>query len=108
VVLNGSTTANSFVVSCALGELALSEIAVTDGDVHVVVRPEQMQVSSSATSNSVSGEVVATKFFGHDGLIQAQLASAEIVTVRVQADALPLVGSQVHISVRGLVRAYSR
>jgi hypothetical protein len=28
--------------------------------------------------------------------------------VRVQADALPVVGSQVHISVRGLVRAYSR
>ena len=108
VVLNGSTTANSFVVSCALGELALSENATADGDVHVVVRPEQMQVSSSTTSNSVSGEVVATKFFGHDGLIQARLASTEMVTVRVQADALPAVGSQVHISVRGLVRAYSR
>jgi ABC-type sugar transport system ATPase subunit len=107
-VLKGTTTPNSLVVNCVLGELALSEIAAADGDVHVVVRPEQMQISSSATSNSVSGEVEATKFFGHDGLIQARLASAEIVTVRVQADALPVVGSQVHISVRGLVRAYSR
>ena len=108
VVLNGSTTISSSKVSCALGELALSENATADGDVHVVVRPEQMRVSSSTTSNSVSGVVVATKFFGHDGLIQARLASTEIVTVRVQADALPVVGSQVHISVRGPVRAYTR
>jgi hypothetical protein len=65
-----------------------------------------MQISSNATSNSVSGVVVATKFFGHDGLIQARLASTEMVTVRVQADKLPVIGSQVHISVRGPVRAY--
>ena len=108
VVLKGNTSSNASTVKCALGELALSETASADGEVHVVVRPEQMQVSSSATSNSVSGEVVATKFFGHDGLVHARLASAEIVIVRVQADALPVVGSQVHISVRGPVRAYTR
>jgi len=108
VVLKGSTTFNSSTVNCALGDLGLSETATTNGEVHVVVRPEQMQVSSSATSNSVNGEVVATKFFGHDGLVHARLASAEIVIVRVQADALPVVGSQVHISVRGPVRAYTR
>jgi len=108
VVLKGNTSSNASTVKCALGELALSETASADGEVHVVVRPEQMQVSSSATSNSVNGEVVATKFFGHDGLVHARLASAEIVIVRVQADALPVVGSQVHISVRGPVRAYTR
>jgi len=108
VVLKGSTTSNSSTVNCALGDLGLSETVTADGEVHVVVRPEQMQVSSSATSNSVNGEVVATKFFGHDGLVHARLASAEIVIVRVQADALPVVGSQVHISVRGPVRAYTR
>ncbi len=108
VVLKGRTTSNSSTVNCALGDLALSETATTNGEVHVMVRPEQMQVSSSATSNSVNGEVVATKFFGHDGLVHARLASAEIVIVRVQADALPVVGSQVHISVRGPVRAYTR
>ena len=108
VVLKGNTSSNASTVKCALGELALSETSSADGEVHVVVRPEQMQVSSSATSNSVNGEVVATKFFGHDGLVHARLASAEIVIVRVQADALPVVGSQVHISVRGPVRAYSR
>jgi iron(III) transport system ATP-binding protein len=108
VVLKGNTSSNASTVKCALGDLALSETASTDGEVHVVVRPEQMQVSSSATSNSVSGEVVATKFFGHDGLVHARLASAEIVIVRVQADALPVVGSRVNISVRGPVRAYTR
>jgi len=108
VVLKGNTSSNASTVKCALGDLALSETASADGEVHVVVRPEQMQVSSSATSNSVNGEVVATKFFGHDGLVHARLASAEIVIVRVQADALPVVGSQVHISVRGPVRAYTR
>ena len=108
VVLKGNTSSNASTVKCALGELALSETASADGEVHVVVRPEQMQVSSSANSNSVNGEVVATKFFGHDGLVHARLASAEIVIVRVQADALPVVGSQVHISVRGPVRAYTR
>ena len=108
VVLKGNTSSNASTVKCALGELALSETASADGEIHVVVRPEQMQVSSSATSNSVNGEVVATKFFGHDGLVHARLASAEIVIVRVQADALPVVGSQVHISVRGPVRAYTR
>jgi iron(III) transport system ATP-binding protein len=107
VVLKGVIGSQSSVVKCALGVLELGENTMEFGEVHVVVRPEQLVLLGSASNDSVGGEVVATKFFGHDGLIHARLTSGEMVTVRVQADKLPGVGSPVHIAVRGPVRTYS-
>jgi hypothetical protein len=54
----------------------------------------------------VVGEVIATRYFGHDGTVEVQLADGVMATVRLHARLLPDVGASVGVIVNGRVLAF--
>ncbi|MGA1141250.1 MAG: ABC transporter ATP-binding protein [Ilumatobacteraceae bacterium] len=97
--------AHGATVTCALGELELQHRH--DGVVTVVVRPEQLELDDSPHTHSPRGEVIASRFYGHDGEIDVRLPSNEIVVARLHARLLPPVGTTVSLRVTGQVLAFA-
>jgi len=107
VVITGRVNAYGDHAECALGAHLTLDEPHQPGVVHLVIRPEQLEIDTSASSLLCSATVLATKFFGHDGLVDVRLSSGERAVMRVQADHLPAVDQVVHIRVNGSVRAFS-
>jgi len=107
VVVTGRVTAYGDRAECALGTHLTLDESRQPGVVHLVIRPEQLEIVTGASSSLCSATVLATKFFGHDGLVDVRLSSGERAVIRVQASHLPAVDQVVHIRVNGSVRAFS-
>jgi len=108
VVLAG--TAQGQVAQCALGKLATRVGDPADGPVQVVVRPEQVSISSvgderPAPANAVTGTVVSRSYFGHDGLVRVAVGDV-VVACRTAAGELPPRGTEVHVWVTSPVMAF--
>ncbi|MET3803315.1 iron(III) transport system ATP-binding protein [Nakamurella sp. UYEF19] len=93
-------------ISCALGLLPLSATC-PDGEVTVVLRPEQLLIDRMGDSSSdeapVIAQVVETRYFGHDSVVGLRLAAdPELrLTVRTAADVNLGPGTRVTVRVRG-------
>jgi iron(III) transport system ATP-binding protein len=97
--------AHGTTVSCAMGNLQLARPA--DGDVTVIVRPEQFELDDAPTTASPRGRVIASRFYGHDGEIDVRLPNEEVVIARLHARLLPPVGSDVALRVTGQALAFA-
>lgn len=94
-------------VTCALGCLRLVP-ETAEGQVEVLVRPEQIQLSS-ATGPGVPARVAQVTFYGHDASVTVQVSNqgrSEAIIARVAGYASPAVGVDVTISVAGEVVAF--
>ena len=98
IVLRGRAAGG--VVETALGALATASHA--DGDVAVVVRPEQLEVGAPDLA-SVEAVVAHREFYGHDALVRFDLAGGVCATARTPGHPLPQVGATVRVGVRGPV-----
>ena len=106
-VIAGTSVGAGNHVQCALGDAVPIANACPAGPVNIVVRPEQLSIVDEGSAGSVSVDVVGSKFFGHDGVIEGTLSTGERVVVRLQADQLPQVGSRVGVTTRGMLLAYT-
>jgi len=91
-------------VRCALGDLPLSGGA--EGEVSVLVRPEQIKIGTNPASGGVPAVIESVTFYGHDALVALSVPGAPAVTARVFSHAVPKPGSDVFLSVEGAVAAY--
>lgn len=77
------------------------------GAATVLIRPEQFELVAADHSDAlVIGEVIATRYFGHDGTVEVQLTDGALATVRLHARLLPDVGTSVGVIVNGRVLAF--
>jgi iron(III) transport system ATP-binding protein len=77
------------------------------GSVQVMIRPEQFEIVNANHSDVlVTGEVLATRYFGHDGTVDVKMPDGNIATVRLHARLLPNVGTTVGVIVHGRVLAF--
>ena len=106
VVVTGQVEPAGDTISCAFGERLPLDVRTQEGQAHVIIRPEQLEIVERGTASSRDAVVVGTKFFGHDGIVEVKLASGDGAMVRVQADHLPNVDDVVSIRVNGAVRAF--
>lgn len=97
--------AHGTTATCALGELVLAQ--TRQGEVTIVLRPEQIELDDAPTAHSPRGEVIASRFYGHDGEIDVRLPSNEVVVSRLHARLLPPVGATVALRVTGQALAFS-
>lgn len=75
----------------------------------VLIRPEQMALSSDLTDAQATARVVRTEFFGHDAVVtvRADWDSSTVLSVRTSlATNLPSVDSHVALKIRGSVIAW--
>jgi iron(III) transport system ATP-binding protein len=92
--------------SCDLGPLYVMA-GFDTGPARLLVRPEQIELAGSSQVG-VEARVVDVSYFGHDAAVRLQvLASGRLVTARVLGLSVPMRGAVVHLSVTGLVSAYS-
>jgi iron(III) transport system ATP-binding protein len=96
-------------VDCALGLLALADRTL-QGQVQVMVRPEQIRVLTRPGDASVTARARDVTFFGHDALVRFNLPEAgrdRDVTARMFSHSLPQPDSQVWLQVEGEVAAFA-
>ncbi|NLG46223.1 ABC transporter ATP-binding protein [Gordonia sp. (in: high G+C Gram-positive bacteria)] len=84
-------TAGTATVQCALGTLRVTRDAVHDQT--LVLRPEQIEIADSG----VPARVAATRYFGHDGLVQLTLGDGTPLRLRIAGDHLPAVDADVKV-----------
>lgn len=73
------------------------------GSATVLIRPEQLSVSS----DGVPGIVERRAYYGHDGTIGVRLENGELVSVRVSVGELAPVGARVSVLMRGLATVFA-
>jgi iron(III) transport system ATP-binding protein len=115
VLLPGRVTAGR--AHCALGELPLAEgVRPADGDVDVMLRPEQIDVLTNVDSGAQGLEAFVrdVTFQGQDAALTLELANTPTSTTpmtiraRVPGYRTPRAGERVHIAVGGEVNVYPR
>ena len=89
--------------TCALGEVRIDGSCEAD-DLVVVVRPEQLLLDDAP--GSVPATVRSSAFFGHDGLVDLEVAGGVTVRARVYASDLPPAGRRVGVRVAGPISAF--
>jgi iron(III) transport system ATP-binding protein len=108
VVLSATVESGGTHATCDAGRVVLAR-PTTPGPAEVVIRPEQIEIAANSiepTSPKCDGVVRATRFFGHDGIVDVQLAGGSMVSVRVHATLLPSVGDCVDVKINGPVLAF--
>lgn len=106
VVINGTVIGSGLTVDTIFGHVGLRRERAL-GPAKVMVRPEQFEIVTADHSGArVIGEVLATRYFGHDGTVDVQLPNGIVATVRLHARLLPQVGVSVGIIVHGRVIAF--
>ena len=103
---------------CALGRLAVHtpHSPIQEGQGTVLIRPEQIVVDAGTSGGTedagTPARVLSTTYFGRDATVRLALAAADrspsptVVTARVPGHAVPPVGAETHLAVRGAVMAY--
>lgn len=104
-------TGRAGMVTTALGKIQLeTRSAALEGDVTVLVRPEQISLSKSEGTTPSIGKVVDSVFYGHDLVIRVELHDGgPIISVRrpgVEGDIA--IGSEVGLVVLGDVASWRR
>jgi iron(III) transport system ATP-binding protein len=94
-------------VRTSLGSHALRGAAIErNREVTVLVRPEQVTLTSTATPSPVAGMVTVTSYHGHDALVTVDIAGAGTVRARTSGAAAPVPGDKVALGVDGPVTAW--
>ena len=106
VVVGGQVIGTGNTVDTAFGNIGLLR-EHSLGSVQVMIRPEQFEIVDADHSGAiVTGEVLATRYFGHDGTVDVRMPDGNMATVRLHARLLPNVGTTVGVIVHGRVLAF--
>jgi iron(III) transport system ATP-binding protein len=94
-------------VVCTLGTLPIRGEPVV-GKVHVMIRPEQIQLSQVAGDGGIAGEIVSQTFYGPESILHLALgdSSRTVVTARTFDGAVARLGDAVTLHVDGAVTVY--
>ncbi len=105
VLLPGRAEAGA--ASCCLGRLVLASPmdATLQGDVEVLLRPEQLRLDQAGGVAALVREVT---FYGHDASVGLLLEGGAAVIARVGGHSVPAVGETVRVTVAGSVTAFAR
>jgi hypothetical protein len=72
--------------------------------VRVLIRPEQIDMTTADGEDGLAGQIMRCGYHGHDAVLHVQITEghgARQLTVRTAGQAPPAPGSKVRLSVRG-------
>lgn len=106
VSLPGTITANGISVETRFGSVELLQPRLP-GPATVMIRPEQFELVNVDNPHAAeSGEVLVTRYFGHDGTVDVRFSDGFVITVRLHSKLLPAVGSFVGVLVNTPVLSF--
>jgi iron(III) transport system ATP-binding protein len=88
----------------------MGNTSASNGDVTVLIRPEQFALSRTASASTVDVEILESDFHGHDSVYRVSFttpAAHHVLTVRLQSSERFAVGDAAHLHVVGPVTAWS-
>lgn len=92
--------------SSAVHPLASGQLAGQIGE--VVIRPEELQLSTTPSKNSVEGTVVKIDYYGHDAMLEVKLnENLQSISVRIGSPVEFAVGSSVFVEHSGPIRFFA-
>ncbi len=92
--------------TCALGDLDVGD-GCPDGDVEVLVRPEQVRVDDPSQPGTAKARVEEVSFYGHDAAVRLTLLpDGPLLVARIPGLDAPEVGRTVAVGVSGRVVAF--
>ncbi|NMI00831.1 ABC transporter ATP-binding protein [Pseudonocardia sp. K10HN5] len=94
-------TVHGGVAECVLGRLPVGG-GHPDGPATVLLRPEQIGIHG-IDAGGVTAQVLEIEYYGHDAVVRLELGGGTAVAARCPGYALPVVGQQVRLVVRGEV-----
>ncbi len=99
-------TVRAGVASCPLGDLDVGDDC-PDGEVEVLVRPEQIRVDDPSRPATAKARVDEVSFYGHDAAVRLTLLpDGPLVVARIPGLDAPEVGRTVAVGVSGRVVAF--
>ncbi len=102
---------NNGVVITDFGALTIMEnTSATDGDVTVLIRPEQFDLTRTASESAVDVVILESDFHGHDSVYRVSFNAPTarlVLTVRLQSGEKFIVGDTGHLQIVGPVTAWS-
>jgi iron(III) transport system ATP-binding protein len=101
-LLDADVTGSS--AHCVLGELALDEPPGFDGPARLLLRPEQLRITTDGAGTEA--RIVRVEHRGYDALVELEVSGAEPLIARLAADGGPRAGSAVRVTVVGPGRAW--
>jgi iron(III) transport system ATP-binding protein len=90
---------------CALGAVPCQGV-VADGPARVLLRPEQLRLSSPGPDAAVVARVAGVDFYGHDSRVRLTLPDGATVSARLDGPDVPSAGEDVAVTVRGPALAF--
>jgi iron(III) transport system ATP-binding protein len=99
-------TVRAGVARCVLGDLTVSGDA-SDGEVEVLIRPEQVRVEDASAAPTAKARVEEVSFYGHDAAVRLELLpDGPVLVARMPGLDAPEVGRTVAVAVAGPVVAF--
>jgi iron(III) transport system ATP-binding protein len=96
-------------VTCLLGQVPMLPSAVGAGPCRVLLRPEQVAISTAADAGQLAATVLGARFHGHDTLIDLSVAGSERPLVaRIAGPADLRTGQHVWLSANSAVHVWDR
>ncbi|WP_329430541.1 ABC transporter ATP-binding protein [Streptosporangium sp. NBC_01495] len=94
-------------VRTALGPVTVADLPAGHGPLTVLVRPEQVKITTPPAPQAVIATVIGDDFHGHDALVTLELPDGTHVTARIPAPTGPMTtGTRVGVQVEGGGRAW--
>ncbi len=106
VSFSGTVEANGTSVATRFGSIELLR-PQSPGPTTVIIRPEQFELVKTDNPHAVvTGEVLVTRYFGHDGTVDVRFEDGLVITARLHSRLLPKVGSFVGVLVNSQVLSF--
>jgi iron(III) transport system ATP-binding protein len=97
-------TVHNGLADCALGRVPVN---CPDGDVRLMIRPEQLEIHVNNGAVGIPARVNEISYFGHDASVRlALLPDGPSITARVHGHNLPPLDSDVHLTLTGPAVTY--
>lgn len=101
--VDGSPVGDGLHASTQLGQIPIADHRgfKGTGPMHVLVRPEEISIATSATDGSYGATITDIEYYGHDVRYEIELGRDTTLAVRSHPGTLLSVGDHVHIGYSG-------
>lgn len=103
LIIEANSEANGSINSILSGKTDVSN----QGTGYLIVRPEEIKVSRQRLGTGPSGVIKKIEFYGHDAMLQIELAEGKSISARTPAPLNFMVGEEVWLDHQGPIRYFS-
>ena len=103
LIIEANSEPNGSIISMLSGQTDISDKSMG----YLIVRPEEIKVSKRSIGSGPSGVIRKIEYYGHDAMLQIELAKGKRISARTPAPLDFVVGEEVWLDHQGPIRYFS-